>query len=74
MHWEPAPVSAGILQVAWRIEDRHGLSWWDSLIVASALAQDCRTLLTEDLQDGLEIEGMRVLNPFAPGFHPDDLD
>jgi predicted nucleic acid-binding protein len=53
---------------AWLIEDRWQFSWWDSLIVAAALVQNCRTLLTEDLQDGLEIDGLRVVNPFEVEF------
>jgi predicted nucleic acid-binding protein len=68
--WQPAPVTGDLVRDAWRIEDRFELSWWDSLIVASALAQNCHTLLTEDLQDGLEIDDLRVLNPFAPSFDP----
>jgi predicted nucleic acid-binding protein len=66
--WKPAQPSASILKHAWQIEDRHGLSWWDSLIVAAALAQDCITLLTEDLQHGLQIDKLRVVNPFFPDF------
>ncbi|MFN0127287.1 MAG: PIN domain-containing protein [Verrucomicrobiales bacterium] len=66
--WNPVSASSALLSKAWHLEDRYGLSCWDSLIVAAALAQNCVTLLTEDLQDGLEIEGLLVLNPFAPNF------
>jgi len=66
--WKPAQPSASILKQAWQIEDRYGLSWWDSLIVAAALAQNCATLLTEDLQHGLHIDKLRVANPFHPDF------
>ena len=57
-----------MFDLAWGIEDRWQISWWDALSVASALAQDCRTLLTEDLQAGLQIDNLRVVNPFALGF------
>ena len=40
------------------------LSWWDAVLVASALDHGCELLLTEDLQDGFQIEGLRVVNPF----------
>jgi len=48
-----------------RIAGRHRLGWYDSLIVAAALEASCDTLLTEDLQDGREIEGLKIENPFA---------
>jgi predicted nucleic acid-binding protein len=40
------------------------LSFWDALIVEAALAGGADRLLTEDLQNGQEIEGLRVENPF----------
>ncbi|MGE0500926.1 MAG: PIN domain-containing protein [Rhizobiaceae bacterium] len=45
--------------------ERYGLSVYDSLIVAAALQGGCKTLLTEDLQDGLVVERrLTVHNPF----------
>ena len=35
------------------------------LIVASALAAGCDTLLTENLQAGQRVAGLSVVNPFA---------
>jgi predicted nucleic acid-binding protein len=44
---------------------RYGFSLFDSLIIAAALAADCTTLYSEDLQHGQVIEGrLTVLNPF----------
>ena len=43
----------------------HGFSFYDALIVASALAAGCDTLLTEDLQAGRRLDGLTVVNPFA---------
>ena len=43
----------------------HGFSFYDSLIIASALEAGCDTLLTEDLQTGRRIEGLVIVNPFA---------
>ena len=40
------------------------LSYWDSLIVAAAAQAGCELLLTEDLNDGQEIDSVRVENPF----------
>jgi predicted nucleic acid-binding protein len=43
----------------------YGFSIWDALIVRAALISGCRKLYTEDLQAGLRIEQLEVLNPFA---------
>ena len=43
----------------------HDFSFYDSLIIASALEAGCDTLLTEDLQTGRRIEGLTIVNPFA---------
>jgi predicted nucleic acid-binding protein len=43
----------------------HGLSFWDALIVRSASAAGCGRLLSEDLQDGQAIDGVRIENPFG---------
>jgi predicted nucleic acid-binding protein len=45
--------------------DRYGFSFYDSLIVAAALEAGCATLYTEDLQSGLKIESLVILNPFS---------
>ncbi len=66
--WQPVRPAEALLEDAWYIEDHFGLSWWDSSIIAAARAADCAVLLSEDLQDGLDIEGLRVTNPFSPDF------
>lgn len=63
--WDPQPVDLGLLLRAREIERRYRISWWDSLIVAAALLQDCDTLLSEDLQSGMLFEGVTVRNPFT---------
>jgi predicted nucleic acid-binding protein len=45
---------------------RHSLSFYDSLIVAAALEAGCRTLWSEDLQDGKRFGSRLVVrNPFT---------
>lgn len=39
-------------------------SWWDCLLLASALELGCSHFLSEDLQDGHQIGGLTVINPF----------
>lgn len=42
----------------------HQLSIWDTLIVRAAQQSGCSVLLTEDLQHGQKIDGVRIVNPF----------
>jgi predicted nucleic acid-binding protein len=39
-------------------------SFYDSLIIASALHANCKILYTEDLQHGQKIKSLKILNPF----------
>ena len=64
LSWDPVKTDAAVLESAWTVEARYGLSWWDALIVGAAQRADCRYLLTEDLQHGQSLEGLTVLNPF----------
>lgn len=43
----------------------HGLSFWDALLWATVRRAGVRTLISEDLQDGRMLEGVRIVNPFA---------
>ncbi len=43
---------------------RHTVSMWDGLILQAALDGGCTRLLTEDLHDGWDLDGLRVENPF----------
>jgi predicted nucleic acid-binding protein len=73
LSWRPLTVDGDLLEAAWSIEDRFGLSFWDALIVASARTAGCRSLLTEDLQEGLELDGLRVVDPFRTPAEVDTL-
>jgi len=43
---------------------RYGFSFWDGLIVASAIGADATILYSEDMQDGLLVEQqLRIINP-----------
>ena len=50
-----------------RTSRKHKLSLWDSLILVAASRGGCSTVLTEDLQDGFQLDSVRVKNPFAGG-------
>ena len=61
--WRVQP-STGLYERALALRQSTGFGFYDSLIVASALEAGCKRLLTEDLQHGQRIDGLRVENPF----------
>ncbi len=56
----PAEISS-----AFRIEDQARIGFWDALIVACALKSGAARILSEDLNAGQRIAGIRIENPFA---------
>jgi predicted nucleic acid-binding protein len=59
-------ISMLTIHIALDILERYGFSWYDSLIVATALEAGCDTLYSEDMQNGQLIEGrLRIINPFV---------
>lgn len=68
--WEVVGVDQPAISDAWALQDRFELSFWDALTVATARAGRCSVLLTEDLQDGQDLDGLLVVSPFA---HTPDL-
>jgi len=70
--WKPLRNDRALMTEAWAVEDRHGLSWWDSLIVAAAQRLGCGYLLTEDLGAGQDLDGLKIIDPFVNS--PIDFD
>jgi predicted nucleic acid-binding protein len=58
-------VEVSLILAAIRRSQADALSFWDCLIIDAALAAGAQRLLSEDLQDGRVIDGMRIENPFA---------
>ena len=46
------------------IKYRYQYSLYDSLIIAAALEAGCKTLYSEDMQHGQQIEQVTIQNPF----------
>ena len=46
------------------LEQRHSLSFWDALIVVVAARSGAERIISEDLQHGRTIGGVRIENPF----------
>ncbi|MEP5613198.1 MAG: PIN domain-containing protein [Cyclobacteriaceae bacterium] len=53
-----------MIEKAIEIQILNRLSFWDSLIISSALASKCDYLLTEDLHRDQTIQGLKIVSPF----------
>jgi predicted nucleic acid-binding protein len=61
------PLTLDIHESGLRLAERYGFSVYDSFIVAAALAADCDTLWSEDMQDGMVVDDrLQIVNPFGP--------
>jgi predicted nucleic acid-binding protein len=58
--------SDAVLSAAADIACVHSVQFWDGVICAAALGAGAKALLTEDMQDGRLINGLRIVNPFNP--------
>jgi predicted nucleic acid-binding protein len=65
-NFEVLPVSIAAWYKSVELRSRYSLSYWDSIMVSSALEKACSFLVTEDLQDGLVIDKkLCIYNPLA---------
>jgi predicted nucleic acid-binding protein len=62
--WNPVAMSSRLIEASWDIQDDYRYSWWDTLVITSALFLDCRYLLSEDMQHGQSIGALNLVNPF----------
>jgi len=62
--WQVELISPRLVGFASEIQERNQLSFWDALIVATAVQGNVEKLLSEDLNSGQMIEGIEVVNPF----------
>jgi predicted nucleic acid-binding protein len=57
-----------VLEAARGVRD-HKLAYYDAQIWATARLNQVPIVFSEDFQDGLFLEGVKFVNPFAPGFN-----
>jgi predicted nucleic acid-binding protein len=69
--WRPGGMNLSVVERAWYWMDRAQLTYWDSLILASAERLGCSIILSEDFQTGRNFEGLLVVSPFEQS--PEDL-
>ncbi|MBK7473727.1 MAG: PIN domain-containing protein [Betaproteobacteria bacterium] len=58
-------VDSRMILAAIRRSRNNQLSLWDALIVQAAIEGHASTLYSEDMQHGLLLDGLRVINPFS---------
>jgi predicted nucleic acid-binding protein len=56
--------SEALFHRALDVQARWRFAFYDSLIVAGAMAAGCRTLLSEDLQHGQRLDNLTIIDPF----------
>jgi len=59
-----APMTLETHQRGIEIAGRYGLGVYEAMIVAAAQLAGCATLFSEDMQDGLTIDGLTIRNPY----------
>ncbi|MGF7004540.1 PIN domain-containing protein [Aminobacter sp. BE322] len=57
-------INAETVAAARLLHFENSYSWWDCLLLASAIELQCRFFLSEDMQDGHRIRGLTIINPF----------
>lgn len=57
-------VTAALISDAVDLYASRGFSFYDALIVRAAVDSGCACLMSEDMQDGAIIGGVRIVNPF----------
>ena len=61
----PVPISLATHREALAIAEKHGCGIYDALIASAALEAGCRTLYSENFQDGQVIDRrLTIRNPF----------
>jgi predicted nucleic acid-binding protein len=63
--FESAPTTSLVMGAALKLVRAHQFQVWDAVIFAASRAAGGTVFFSEDLQDGLSLDGMRVVNPFA---------
>src|SRR5258706_14616468 len=70
--WPILLVTPAIIQAAAQGVHNHQLSYYDAQLWATALLNQAPVIFSEDFASGSSIEGVRLINPFAPQFKPQD--
>lgn len=58
------PVTSVLVLSAIHASTRFQISYWDAVIIEAARAARCSEVLSEDLNNGQDYDGVRIVNPF----------
>jgi predicted nucleic acid-binding protein len=64
LKWKIVIIDGEIILEAIDIYSKYKYSFWDSMIIASAIEGGARAILSEDLSDMQLIKGLTIKNPF----------
>lgn len=64
LKWKTVIINGETILDAIDIHKEHKFSFWDSMVVASAIEGGAKTLFSEDLSDKQTIRGIIIKNPF----------
>ncbi len=59
------PTTDAIINKASELARAHRLQLWDCVVCAASAEAHAKVLLTEDMQDGRSLDGLRLTNPFV---------
>lgn len=60
-----SPVTVETVKNSWDLRNKYNYSCWDSLILSSAIENDCAILYSEDMHNSHNIENsLKITNPF----------
>ncbi len=59
-----AEIAVAVVLAALATHRRFAISYWDAAILEAARSFGCDVVLSEDLSDGEDYDGVRVENPF----------
>ncbi len=57
--------AANVFERSFALHERYSLSHWDSLLVAACREAGATLLYSEDMQNGMDYDGVTIVNPFV---------
>jgi predicted nucleic acid-binding protein len=64
-HLDVVSVDKAMVEKAIDFHERFQLRYWDALIISAAKLSGCRTVMSEDLNEGQKYDGVAIVNPFS---------
>jgi predicted nucleic acid-binding protein len=61
------PTTDAIISKAAELARNHHMQLWDCVVCMASVDAGAKVLMTEDMQDGRLLDGLRLINPFSEG-------